>query len=88
MSPSLRSESASPTRPGRLAGGGLVTGRQLGDHLPGYHQPVQLMLSIGELLAQYLDLAGQLSRPRRDPFRKLHPALQGVYCANRYGYRR
>jgi hypothetical protein len=60
---------------GRLViGGGL--GYQLGDDLAGYHQPVQLVLGIGELLAQHLDLTGQLGHAAGDPFRQLHPALQ------------
>jgi hypothetical protein len=53
----------------RLAGAGRAIGRQLRDDLPGYHQPFQLVLGVGELLAQQLDLAGQLGRPPGDPFR-------------------
>jgi len=42
-----------PGRPGtgRLAGGGRAIGHELGDDLPGYHQPVQFVLGVGELLA-------------------------------------
>jgi hypothetical protein len=46
------------------------------------------MLGIGELLAQHLDLTGQLVDPAGDPFRQLHPELQGYYRANRGGHRR
>jgi len=53
----------------RLAGAGRAIGRQLRDDLPGYHQPFQPVLGVGELLAQQLDLAGQLGRPPGDPFR-------------------
>jgi hypothetical protein len=57
-------------RPGgaRLAGSGRAIGCQLGDDLPGYHQPFQLVLGVSELLAQPLDLAGQLGHPAGDPF--------------------
>jgi hypothetical protein len=65
-----------------------VFGRQLGDDLPGYLQPFQFVLGVGELLVQELDLAGQLADPAVDPFRQLDPALQGIYCANRDEHRR
>jgi hypothetical protein len=53
-----RQQPESPRRPaaGRPAAG-LVTGYQLGDDLPGYHQPFQLAPGVVELLAQQLDLA-------------------------------
>ena len=79
---------AAPARRGRLAGGVRVIGCQLGDDLPGYHQPFQFVLGIGELLAQHLDLAGQLGYPAGDPFRQLHPHPRGYYCANKDGHRR
>jgi hypothetical protein len=44
--------------------GRRITGRQPRDDLPGYHQPVQLVLGIGELIAQQPGLAGQLGRAR------------------------
>jgi hypothetical protein len=62
---------------GRPASGGVV-GRELGDDLPGYHQPFQLALGVGELLTRQLRLAGQLGYPAGDPFRQLHPAPQGL----------
>jgi hypothetical protein len=36
------------------------------------------MLGVGELLAQRLDLAGQLGYPAGDAFRQLHPHSTGV----------
>ena len=69
-------------------GGYVIGGHQLGDDLPGYHQPFQLVLGVGELLAQQLDLTGQLGDPAGDPFRQLHPAPRGYYRANRDGHRR
>jgi hypothetical protein len=73
---------------GRLAGGECVTGHQLGDDLPCYHQPFQLVLGVGELLAQQLDLTGQLGYPAGDPFRQLHPAPRRYHRANKEGHRR
>jgi hypothetical protein len=52
-----------------MEGLAFVRGRQLGDDLPGYHQPFQLALGIAELLAQQFGLAGQLGHPAGDPVR-------------------
>ena len=64
---------------------GRVAGRQLGDDLPGYHQPLQLVLSFGELLAQQFDLAGQLGDPAGDPFASAPSRTPGyLLCEQRW----
>jgi hypothetical protein len=70
------------------ADGGCIIGHQLGDDLPGCHQPAELVLGVGELLAQQPGLTGQLGHLAGDPFRQLQSAPQGYYCANRDGCRR
>jgi len=59
-----------------------ISGRshQLRDDLPGYHQPFRFAFGIGELLAQQLDLTGQLGYPAGDPFRQPIPPPGILLC--------
>ena len=52
-----------------------INGRshQLRNDLPRYHRPSRFAFGIGELLAQQLDLTGQLGYPAGDPFRQPIP---------------
>jgi hypothetical protein len=67
----------------RLASSSRAIGHQLRNDLPGSYQPVQLLVGLGELLAQQLDLAGQLGYPAGDPVASAPPRPRMQLCEQR-----